>query len=454
ESAVATLGNLRSDNYGDLTRDEAAGVMHYLKHETGTKRAEIAKDINSSDDTVRKGALLQDEPLKDIYEGAALEIKKIGTEAGRTLNYLQSELFDADHGLQLRRMDLVRASGGEKLSPEDEKFVSEKWEQEKELMKQAQEAREASLQENFDKKIADLQKEYEDKLKSKGAKVTDKNTREKTLSQSGKELADKIRKFKSPKGSLQMDVTFGLRNAAVEAVPQIVKQGAKLADAIKQVLQNEKFKGLNEEYLTNHLVEIASRKTPEETLQKIKDYIKEGGETDVTKEMVGKNLIKDFVDSHIGEVDQKDILDKAAKDLKEVLPDINKKKLIEAYLKEGDYKQDTKKDLEGGIKEQKKQLESIAKLEEDIADLKGYSETRQRSFPTEREKSEYEQKLADEKAAIIKENRDRRNKILEDNRKVEAERNRQLKIVSDLKDKKAKLEQGIIEKKEKLERSN
>ena len=76
------------------------------------------------------------------------------------------------------------------------------------------------------------------------------NIREKTLSQSGKELADKIRKFKSPKGALQSDITFGLRNAAVEAVAQIVEQGAKLADAIKQVLQDEKFKKVSKRMIS------------------------------------------------------------------------------------------------------------------------------------------------------------------------------------------------------------
>ena len=458
ESAVSTLNQLMNNHYGDLTRDEAAGVLLYLKHEASKKRSDLKDQLNSPEQQVRMAALVEEEPIKDIYENASLKASEITSEAGTTLSFTRSDLFDAENGLQLRRNDLIRASGGEKLSPEDEKWLSEKWEQEKKLMEQSQAAREGSMQENFDKEIEKIRKEYADKFKSQKTTVTDKTTREKTLKQKGDEWADRIlrAKIKTNPNILQSNI-LGLLpaayNALLDGIAATVRGGATIAEAIKSVLQDERFKGVNEDDLTNHLVEIANKQTTGEALQKIKDYVKDSGETDVTKEMVGKNLIKDFVDSHIGEVDQKDILDKAAKDLKKVLPDVDKKKLIEAYLKEGDYKQDTKKDLEGGIKEQKKQLESIAKLEEDIADLKGYSETRQRNFSTEREKSDYEQKLADEKSAIIKDNKDRRNKILEDNRKVEAERNRQLKVVSDLKDKKSKLEQGIIEKKDKLERS-
>lgn len=455
DAALNTMQQIREGGgYGDLTPNESLAVMQYLKHEIGKKRSVLSKTVTSDSDVERLAALTQDELLEDDYVNTALTIKDITTQAGRTLNYAQSELFDSEHGLQIHRMDLMRAKGGEKLSEEDLKWTQEKWNEEKKLMELEQAAREGGMKSDFDKKVADLQKEYENKLKSQKPAATDKTSKEKTFKQSGKEIADKIRKLKLT--GTKVDFTLGGWNLAVEGIAKLVEGGATIADAIQKLIdskvvgfKDDKDRGIFEDLFNEKL----NQKTPEETLSEIKKFAEENKETDLSNGMVAQNLISDYVNSHIGEVDQKDILDKATEGLKEVLPDITKEKVIEAYLKEGEFKQPTKKDLEGGIAEQKKQLKSIAKLEEDISDLNDLKKVRRRNFPTEREKSEYEQKLADEKTGIVKEQKDRRNKIIEDNKKLETERNRQLKIVTDLKDKKAKLEQGIIEKKEKLDRS-
>lgn len=350
----------RKEIFNPTSEDNA--VFNVLMNET-LNRLNKVKGIDS--DNFEESVAAQSE--SDLLNDDLLNIAKVVNpegEAGRAFNILRSMVkIDPNYGLKLKQSQLLKSKGNAPLTDEEKEFAKNNWEEERQNIEKQNEARVKSLQENFDKKIAELQKEYEAKLKSNKATLTDKTIREKTLSQSGKELADKIRRFKSPPGALQTDITFGLRNAAVEAVAQVVEQGAKLADAIKKVLQDERFKDLNEDDLTNHLIEIANRKTPEETLDAIKKYAKENELTDVTKEMVGKNLIKDYVDSHIGEVDQKDILDKAAKDLKEVLPDIDKQKLIEAYLKEGDYKPDTKRKLESSIKEQKDELKKIAQSE-------------------------------------------------------------------------------------------
>ena len=307
------------------------------------------------------------------------------------------------------------------------------------------------MKEDFDNRIAELQKEHEQKLKEAGKSTApSKTAKEKSLSQKGKNIADKIRKLKKPKGSTNIDFTLGTWDIAVEGIAKLVEAGSTIAEAIEKLVKDGAigFKELKDrEDFENHIVEsIPEQKGKSEILNDIKEFAKENGTEEITKEMVGKGLIRDYVNSHIGEVEQGDLLDVAAKDLKDVLPNASKEKLIEAYLKENEFKQDTKKDLEGGLAEAKKQLNNIAKLTEDIEDLNGLKSIRQRSFPNERAKSEAEQQLINEKAAKLKEIRDRRNNILVDNKKIQDESIRQVQKVQSLKEKKAKLEKGIIEK--------
>ena len=67
-------------------------------------------------------------------------------------------------------------------------------------------------------------------------------------------LADKIRALKSPKGSLQTDLTLGLKNLALEEIAQLVEDGAQVIDAIAQVLKNAKYNSLNPDDLNKEIV--------------------------------------------------------------------------------------------------------------------------------------------------------------------------------------------------------
>ncbi len=453
DGAMSVMHDIKAGlGHGDLTTDEALATMQYLKREIGAKRSRLAESVTSDNDMVRQSAILQDEALGEDYANAALAAKDITTTAGRTLNYAQSEIrLDPEHGLQIRRMQLMKAKGGDKLSADEMKWTEEKWKQEQEINKQEEAIRSQEMQDAFDKKIADLQKEYEAKLKEAGTKTsTPKTPKEKTLSQKGKNVADRIRNLKKPKGGTNLDFTLGTWDLAVEGIAKLVEAGATIAEAIDKLIKDSVIgfkEAKDREEFENYIAEsLPEKKGKSEILNDIKEFAKEAETEEITNDMVGKGLIRDYVNSHIGDVEQADILDVAAKDLKEVLPNATKEKLIEAYLKENEFKQPTKKDLEGGIAEAKKQLNSIAKLTEDIEDLNGLKSIRQRTFPNERAKSEAEKALFDEKAAKVKEIKERRNAILADNKKVQDEANRQLSIVNDLKEKKAKLEKGIIEK--------
>ena len=425
---------------------EDIAVFNLFKAET-QKRIGSIEGMDSDNSIVRQAALAEFNPLHEDLINVARVTNPNG-EAGRAFGLLQSEINTND-GLKIRRMELMKAKGGEKLTPEEEKWTSDKWEQEKELMKQEEAIRSKAMQEDFDNKISELKKEYEEKLKSANSKVS-KTTKEKTLSQKGKEVADKIRKLKKPKSSTNIDFTLGTWDLAVEGIAKLVEGGATVSEAIAKMVKDgiiafkeDKDKDDFEDYFAASLGE---RMTKEDALSKIADFAKENDVTDITNEMVGQNLIRDYVESHIGEVDQAELLDTAAKDLKSVLPNVDRKTLIEAYLKKNEFKQPTKKDVEGGLVEAKKQLKSIAKLTEDIEDLNGLKEVRQRTFPTERAKSEAEQQLFKEKEAKIKEITNRNNQIKNDNAKLASERDRQLKKVSEFQNKKDKLLQGIKEK--------
>lgn len=394
------VAKVNSNELFNPTSEDIA-VFNLFRSET-EKRINNIEGIDSDNDIVRQAALAEFSPLQEDLRNVARVTNPNG-EAGRAFGMLQSEINTND-GLKIRRMELLKANGGKKLTEQDEIFVSEQWEKEKELMKQEQEIRTKSMQEEFDKKVSDLQKAYEEKLKS--ASTSSKSTKEKTLSQKGKDVADRIRALKKPKGSTNIDFTLGTWDIAIEGIAKLVEGGATVSEAIIKMIDDgiiafkeSKDKDDFENYFAASLGE---RITKEDALSKIAEFAKDNDLSDINNEMVGKNLIRDYVESHIGEVDQSELLDTAAKDLKSVLPNVDKKTLIEAYLKENEFKQSTKKDLEGGLAEAKKQLKSIAKLTEDIEDLDNLKEIRKRSFPNERTKSEYEKKLFEEKTEKLK----------------------------------------------------
>jgi ribosomal protein L22 len=111
------------------------------------------------------------------------------------------------------------------------------------------------MQEDFDNRISELQKEYEAKLKESSKKKPSATDKTKTLSQKGKDIADQIRKLKIQKGDTALDVTFGLRNAAIEAVALLVEGGVTIAEAIRETLKDAKYKGLSEDELSNHIID-------------------------------------------------------------------------------------------------------------------------------------------------------------------------------------------------------
>ena len=63
-------------------------------------------------------------------------------------------------------------------------------------------------------------------------------------------------------------------------------------------------------------------------------------------------------------------MDEAYKGLKKELPDLTKQQLIEAYLKQGDYKIDTEAKIKSEYNATREKLVKLAKIEKDLGDLR------------------------------------------------------------------------------------
>lgn len=122
-------------------------------------------------------------------------------------------------------------------------------------------------QEDFNNELRKAIQEYEKR---------NSESRKKTLSQSGKDVADKIRSLKLGKGQARADLSLGVYDLAIEAIAQLVEKGSTIAEAIAEVVKNKSFKGITEERLTEDILGGVSNKQKrvisEETKRKI--YIK------------------------------------------------------------------------------------------------------------------------------------------------------------------------------------
>lgn len=366
---------------------EDIAVFNVLRNETGRRISEI-QGLDSPDEFTRLNALAQYDALRNDLINIA-RVNNPAGEAGRAFNLLQSEISqDPEHGLQIRRMELLRAKAGEQLTPEEMEWSSEMWDKEKSLMEKEQELKETSMKENFDKQLQQVRDEYEAKLKiasqGKGATTKAEKTK-KLLSQSGKEFADKIRSGKLSGTYATIPLFPQAINLVIESIAQIVEKGATLGEAIQQYIEKHNIKDGKD--FTDKFMEVIDRQEKRaDTYDKIKEYAEANKVNDVTNDMVSKKLITDYVDSHVGLSENKNVLDEAHAELKKILPDLTKERLREAYLKEGEFRQPTKQQAENFFKEAKQSFTQLEKTEKDINDLKQKRDLLKRGTPNQAEK--------------------------------------------------------------------
>ena len=377
------------------TTNELA-VMQFFKLATGDRINRLKGAESSMNDTQRLAAATAFAALHDDL----LNIAKAANpqEAGRAFSFRQSEIRnDPMYGLQVRRMELMNAKG-EPLSEEDMKFTKDLWEKERAIMQQEHDLKMKGQQEQFEAKLKQVQDEYEQKLKEAGSGKKP-SVKDKTLSQKGKDIANAIRKLKTDKGSTKIDFTVGGWDLAVEGIAKLVEAGATVAEAIDNLIKNKTIGFASQKdrdsFESKFVREINSSTRRKEAIDKIEEQTHGGIVTDINQYMVSKNLIKDFVDSYIGSADQKDILSEATKDLKKILPDVTEEAVREAYLKQGDYKQPTKRQLETSLLNTQEQLKKLAKKEL-TADQRQKIELQRQKDQAQADIDRYKKKLANE----------------------------------------------------------
>lgn len=436
---IASLYDV-SKPYNPTAQD--ISVLRWFRRETEKKMSEI-EGWDSPNDLARQMATLR---FRDYQNDLLNTVKALNTrEAGTAFGIRASEeRVDPQYELQIRRLQMLEANNGEKLSEETLNKTAELWEQEKELMQKEHQAREASIKEEFEKRFEDLQKQYKQNAKSNRPVKVDETAKKKTLTQSGKEAADRIRKGKI--GGTQAVIFPGIKqgvNFAIETIAQIVEKGATVADAISQFIKDHVEKGKEKEFQNAFWAHINDSNKKEDSLEAIKNMAAEKGATSISYDMVVKNHVRDFVDSFLADTEPKDVLDKAAQELKQVLPDVTPEQLREAYLKNGDYVVPPKEKLESDLAAGKKELKNIVKLQQDVSDLNAMRDLRKGEPGTKRERSAAEQELINQKNEIINKRKAEKQQFEKEYRDLEKERNRQASEINKLTDKIEKLKAGI-----------
>ena len=369
KSHVDRLAALYDEGKAINPTAEDLAIINYAKLKTDEKIASL-KDWDSDNSTDRINALAKlDELNKDL-----LKIAKAANprEAGLAFGIRQM-LLSMKNGLQIRRMELSKDKGGNKLNESEMEFTREQWSKEKRLLEEKQELEKKSMQERFDAEIKKHEESYAKLLEQKGkveegAKIAKK--RQDVLKQKGKELADKLRSG-IQKGTYSDPFLIGKSlNFIISKVADMVEGGATLAAAIDKFVSDNKIESRRkqvEDAIFNHLDRQSKR---EDAITKIKEDIDANKSTTITKDMVRSNTIKDFVNSYVNTVPLDQVSDVAFHQLKELLPDITKDKFKEAYLKEGEYKIETEKELRNQSVDEQRRYNRLVEAESKLRELK------------------------------------------------------------------------------------
>jgi len=382
KSRVGYFSILSDNNVLFNPTSEDLAVFQYFKAETEKAINDIT-GWDSPNETERIHAIVQYQGLNEDLMAVAKAINP--SEAGRAFGFRQSEMkLDPEYGLQVRRMELLNAKGGEKLTEEEKEWTANQWEKEKDLMKREQELKDKRMTEEFEKRMSDLKKEYDEKLKKVQKPATKKEKadekRDDYLKNKGKEWADKIRQGKLGGAQVSIPGFTPLLNLAIEGIARLVETGFTIAEAIDKYVKDNNLKDADSNTIKNHFNQFVDRQIKQdESLSKIKELATSNKVTTITTDMVSKNLIKDFVESHIGEVAPEDLLEHVTNKLEKELSNVTKEKLTEAYLKTGEFKIPTLKQLQSEFERDKSKLQKIAKIEKDINDLKSKKDIYSRS---------------------------------------------------------------------------
>lgn len=294
-------------------------------------------------------------------------------EAGTAFGIRQMLVSMGQDGLKIMRMEMMKDKGGKPLTENEMKFTAEQFAKEKELIEKKAELEKQQLQDKFDAELKAQAEAYkklqEAKVSVEGAAKKAKSRQER-LKESGKDFADKLRSGKiSGAMSDPFLVGKGL-NLIIDKVADLVEGGATLAAAIDKYVSDNRLQSKRkviEDAIFDHLDRAEKRQKANDKLDEI---IGESQANTITKEMTDANVIKDFVDSYVNTVELDKVSDVAYKLLKEKLPNIDKEQFKRAYLKQGEFKPTTSKELRNEVAAQKRSYAKLTQLETRLGELK------------------------------------------------------------------------------------
>jgi hypothetical protein len=367
-----------------------------------TKINESIADIDLTDKT--QGAIL--DRLENELHKTDFVLDKSATAAGRAFYIRQMvSRLDSENGLEVRRK-LLEKKNGEPLSSEDEDSLRKNYAAEQSILKQKAEAHEAALNKDFENRV---KQEVDKRMRQKDAKTTTKKKNESTdesrirIADKIDKIADKIEKFwnsnanDATKSGIAPDIQKMVANA-MRHIAEGIREGKSLPEMIKDAIG--KFGGKDSATVKSEIEKelkdsgFDSKEFLDKrdyTLDKIKEISDTEKSDTLTKSAVGKGLVNDLLNDAIdrGEKGMK-VLDDIHSALKEVFPNITRENVRDAVLKEGDYKLESKNNLDKQRQSDILEVKSLAKKETDLADLKAEKERRKRNTSTKREPTDAE----------------------------------------------------------------
>ena len=148
----------------------------------------------------------------------------------------------------------------------------------------------------------------------------------------------------------------------LDAVATAVELGENVTEAIKKAV--EKFKYVDSARLISDVKTIMSKAqlpNKQEVMDKILKISKAENASDITKNISDKGLIKDIVNSYLGEnLTNDQVLDAATKDLKTILPNVTREQVADAYAERNQFKKETKAKIENEINQKKADVKRLA----------------------------------------------------------------------------------------------
>jgi hypothetical protein len=148
----------------------------------------------------------------------------------------------------------------------------------------------------------------------------------------------------------------------LEAVASAIELGENVTEAIKKAA--DKFKDIDTAKLIGDVKTIlSSSELPDrkDVMDKISKIAQAEGANNITKGIVDKGLIKDIINSYLGEdLTNNQVLFEATYDLQSILPNVKREDVADAYAERGKFKKETKAKIENEINQKKADVKRLA----------------------------------------------------------------------------------------------